>query len=137
MSDRELSDYLEDIVTQIGKLEQFVRNINSFEEFQQNEMAVYACIRAFEIIGEAVKQVPDNVRQKYPQVPWRTIAGFRDVLIHAYFGIDEHVVWNAIEEELPHIKPIFENMLTEVQEVGMIKVGDFQSAEEVNPSCSS
>ena len=96
MSERDVRDYIEDVVHQIEKLEEFTGNIPTFEDFQQNDIVVYACIRAFEIMGEAVKHVPDGIRQKYPHIPWRTIAGFRDVLIHAYFGIDEQIVWKSI-----------------------------------------
>ena len=66
-------------------------------------------------MGEAVKGVPDDIRQQYPQIPWRTIAGFRDVLIHAYFGVDEGIVWKSIQDELPKIKPVFQRILQEVE----------------------
>lgn len=96
MSEREVRDYIEDVISQIEKIEEFVSNINDFNDFRQNEMVVYACIRAFEMMGEAVKHVSVDIRKAYPQIPWRTIAGFRDVLIHAYFGIDEQIVWKSI-----------------------------------------
>ncbi len=111
MSDRDVRDYIEDILAQIEKIEAFTTNIQTVETFQANELVAYACIRAFEIMGEAVKHIPDDLRQNYPQVPWRTIAGFRDVLIHAYFGIDYRVVWNAIHQELPPFKPVFRTIL--------------------------
>ena len=114
MSEREVRDYIEDLVNQIEKIEEFVSNITDFEDFQQNEIVVYACIRAFEIMGEAAKHVPVDIRQIYPQIPWRTIAGFRDVLIHAYFGIDEQIVWKSIQEELPKVKPIFQQILQDL-----------------------
>jgi uncharacterized protein with HEPN domain len=113
VSEREVRDYIEDIVTQIFKIEKFVNQITTFETFQKDEMVVYACIRALEIMGEAAKQVPDEVRQRYPQIPWRQIAGIRDVLIHAYFGVDVRVVWKTITENLPHDKLILEKILQE------------------------
>ncbi len=110
---RDLRDYIEDIAEQIRKIENFTDNITDIESFQKNEMAVYACIRALEIMGEAVKHVPDDFRQNYPQIPWRRIAGIRDVLIHAYFGVDTRVIWHTVTISLPEIKPVFEKILTE------------------------
>ena len=114
MSERDARDYLEDLVTQISKIETFVSHIDRIEDFQKNEMVVYACIRALEIMGEAAKQVSDDVRQRYPQIPWRQIVGFRDILIHAYFGVDERIIWKTITENLPRDKPVFERILKEL-----------------------
>lgn len=111
MSGREVSDYIADILSQIEKLEAFTADIPDSDAFQANDLAAYACIRAFEIMGEAAKHVPDDLRQEYPQIPWRTIAGFRDVLIHAYFGIDYGVVWKTIQQDMPPLKPTFQNIL--------------------------
>ncbi len=113
MSERELKDYLEDIFKQILMIEKFTQNIQTFETFQKDEMVVYACIRALEIMGEAVKNIPDEFRQQYPKVPWKKIAGIRDVLIHHYFGIDERVIWKSIKINIPEIKPILKKMLRE------------------------
>ncbi len=61
-------------------------------------------MRRLEIIGEAVKNVPEDFRTKYPDIPWRQIAGMRDVLIHAYFGVNLRRVWKVIKEEIPELK---------------------------------
>ena len=114
MSAREVRDYIEDIVNQLLKIRKFVRPGTTFEEFQHDEMLLYACIRALEIMGEAAKQVPAEVRQRYPQIPWRQIAGMRDVLIHAYVGVDARVVWKTITENLPQDKLTFDKILQEL-----------------------
>ncbi|HAO21885.1 MAG TPA: DUF86 domain-containing protein [Desulfobacteraceae bacterium] len=88
--------------------------MSEFETFHKDEMVVYACIRALEIMGEAVKNIPDEFRQQYPKIPWKKIAGIRDVLIHHYFGIDKNVIWKTIKMNIPQIKPMFKKMLREI-----------------------
>ena len=71
-------------------------------------------LRRLEIIGEAVKNIPDDFRAKYPDIPWRQIAGMRDVLIHAYFGVNLRRVWKVIKEDLPEIKLKILKILDEI-----------------------
>jgi uncharacterized protein with HEPN domain len=70
-------------------------------------------MRQLELTGEAVKQIPDEIRQKHPVVPWKEMAGMRDKLIHIYFEVDYHLVWKAITERLPHVKKEIEKILRE------------------------
>ncbi len=83
----------------------------TFEDFIEDIKTQYAVIRALEIIGEAAKNIPDDVRQKYPAVPWKDLAGIRDKLIHAYFGVDLEVVWLSVKEGIPEVKPVIESLL--------------------------
>lgn len=81
------------------------------EEFLSNKMVQDAVIRNFEIIGEATKQISDEVIEKYPDIPWSDMARFRDFLIHHYLGVDLKRVWNVIENHLPSLKSAIEDML--------------------------
>ncbi len=83
----------------------------NLEAFQDDDKTNSAVIRKLEIIGEAVKQVSDEMRQEYPQIPWKEMAGMRDKLIHFYFGVDYRLVWKTIAERLPCVKQDIEMVL--------------------------
>jgi uncharacterized protein with HEPN domain len=103
MSKRDLEVYLDDILESIQQIESYLEDVEE-KEFYKDVQKQDAVLRRLEIIGEAVKQVPDKIRNQYPEVPWRRIAGMRDVIIHQYFGIMLSRIWVAIEEDLPELK---------------------------------
>jgi len=91
--------FLEDILDALEKIENYTKNL-SFAEFADNGMAVDAVIRNFEVIGEATKNVPEEIKEKYPEVEWKEVAGFRNVLIHDYFGTGLEAIWDTIKKNL-------------------------------------
>lgn len=97
---RDSSVYLEDIVTAAERIASYVEGY-SRESFGGDPKTVDAVVRNLEIIGEAVKQVPIQVREQAPHVEWTKIAGLRDVLIHAYFGVDLDIVWDIVQNKVP------------------------------------
>ena len=103
-SEREYADYLEDILDAISKIAKFIERMTS-DQFANDDKTTYAVIRALEIIGEATKHIPEQVRRKYPKVSWREMAGIRDKLIHDYFGVNKEVVWKTVTEDLPKLEP--------------------------------
>ena len=103
MTKRHLEDYLQDILDAIGAIEKFTFGIE-FTEFSSNLEKVYAVSRALEIIGKAVKRIPNSIRTQYPNIPWKDIAGMRDKLIHDYFHTDVEIIWKAVQEDISELK---------------------------------
>ena len=103
---REYFDYLNDIIEAASKINLFIKG-KSYKEFSKDEKTQLAVIRCLEIIGEAAKNIPSSFKQKYPNIPWKDMAGMRDKLIHEYFGVNLAVVWHTITKELPPLRKIF------------------------------
>lgn len=100
---RDYNTFLDDILESINRIENYTSSI-SLNEFMNNNMIQDAVVRNLEIIGEAVKNIPDSFRHRFPSIEWKSIAGLRDILIHSYFGIDQIIVWDIVENKIPQLK---------------------------------
>lgn len=109
---RTLPEFFNDMLTAAEHVLEFVEDV-SFDDFVANTEKQYAVLRALEIIGEAAKYVPPDIRQQHAHLPWQAMVGMRNIIIHHYFGVDEFVVWRTIQEEIPplieEIQQILEN----------------------------
>lgn len=114
MSKRDTSLYVKDILNCIEAIEDFVGDMD-FESFRRDDKTSSAVIRKFEIIGEAARNIPKIIRQKYPDIQWKEAIGFRDKLIHFYFGIKYDIVWDTIKSRLPHLKTQIQKVLEELK----------------------
>ena len=106
--------FVKDIIDAMESIEKFVGDM-TLEELESDEKTSSAVIRKFEIIGEAVKYMPNKVKEKYKGIQWKSMAGMRDRLIHAYFGIDYNLVWSAIKNEIPKLKPKLKKVLSSME----------------------
>jgi len=97
---REFILYLEDMLQSMERIEEYLGSLN-FRKFKMNYLIVDAIIRNFEIIGEASKNVPKNVQEKYPEIPWKKMYGLRNLIAHEYFGIDYEMIWEIAKKNLP------------------------------------
>jgi len=100
---KEYKVYLNDILECIEKIEKYTKGV-SYEKFAKSTLLADAVIRNLEVIGEAVKKIPADVKRKYSGIEWKKISGLRDVLIHEYFGINLEIVWDIIVNKIPELK---------------------------------
>jgi len=107
---RDESLYLADIQESCEKVMRFTKGM-TYKDFVHNELHFDAVLRNLEIIGEAVKNVSEETRGKYPLIKWRKIAGFRDIVAHGYFGVNDETVWDIVENEIPTLLATIKLML--------------------------
>jgi len=103
MSKRKPRLYLEDIKDSIEKIEKYTRDL-SLDEFIKNTLTIDAVVRNLTIIGEAARNIPEEVKLKNPDIAWSEAIGMRNKVAHEYFGVDEDILWKTIKEDLPTLK---------------------------------
>lgn len=106
--------FLQHIIECIKNIEIDTKNYDA-EKFIRIRRTQDAVLRNLEIMGEAVKNLPDDLKREHPEVSWKKVARFRDILIHFYFGVDLNIVWNVVREDLPELKKNIEKILKEIQ----------------------
>jgi len=111
---REYRDYLHDILDAVNDIEDFVEGV-SFEQFEKDRKTLNAVVRSIEIIGEAAKNIPVDLREKYGKLPWKKMTGMRDKVIHAYFGVNTKTLWNTVKNDLPPLKQLVQKMLKDLE----------------------
>ncbi len=105
--------YIKDMLDSITKGISFIKGFN-FDKFKEDFKTKYALIRAIEIIGEASKKVPKQIKETHPEIPWREISGMRDKLVHDYFGVNAKVVCQTAKKDLPVLKKLLKNLMQEL-----------------------
>jgi len=100
MTARDFRGYLDDILTYCKKIQGFTTGVE-YEEFLDDEMRQLSIIRCLEVIGEASKHIPNEIRNLYPEIPWKIISGTRDYLIHDYSGVNVDLIWKTARNDIP------------------------------------
>jgi uncharacterized protein with HEPN domain len=95
--------FLDDIVESCDKIGRYTLGL-SFEQFRGSDLIVDAVTRNLELIGEASKAVPDEIRSRYPDVPWRKMTGLRDIVVHGYFRVDVQLLWDVAQRDVPVVR---------------------------------
>lgn len=114
MSDeRILLDYLNDILESISDIKEFTAGMTQ-ESFSKDKKTIKAVVRSLEVIGEAAGKIPQQIRNRYPEVSWQEIIGMRNRLIHEYFGIDIDIIWQTIEEDMEPLEVIVQSMVDDL-----------------------
>lgn len=109
---RDESLYLADIQESCEKVMRFTKGM-TYKEFVHDDLHFDAVLRNLEITGEAAKNISEETRQKYPHIKWRKIAGFRDIVAHEYFGVNEETIWDIVKNEIPALLATVKIMLGE------------------------
>ncbi|MHA1626469.1 MAG: HepT-like ribonuclease domain-containing protein [Candidatus Asgardarchaeia archaeon] len=111
---RDYKLYLEDVLEAINRIEEYTKSL-TFEDFSENKLVVDAVVRNLEVIGEACRSLPEEIRWKHSDIEWRKIIGLRNILIHQYFGIDVELIWDVVKTKLPELKLRIEQILDDLK----------------------
>lgn len=111
---REIGDFLNDILVSAERAERFLGE-KTAEELTEDSAEGHAIVRCLELIGEAIKKIPDDVRENYPELPWKRWAGMRDKLVHYYWGVDMEIVYESVKVRLPLLKKVVQKILQELE----------------------
>lgn len=109
---RDVRVYLCDILEAIEKIEEYTKG-SSEEDFCAKTQMQDAVLRRLEIIGEAVKHIPPKIRNEHPDIPWKQIAGMRDILVHEYFGVNLKRAFKVVKNDISNLKAVIDQILSD------------------------
>lgn len=110
MSRREWQDRIRDILDAIAEIQRFIHGMD-YEAFRGDDKSIRAVEMNFIIIGEAASQIPEEIEEKYSEIPWNLMRAMRNRIVHAYFNVDEKLMWDTVQNDLPPLVPALEKLL--------------------------
>lgn len=113
MKNRDFKFFFNDILSSINKIEKYTNNL-TLEEFLADEKTLDAVIRNFEVIGEAAKYIPEDIKLQFHQIPYKLLIGMRNIISHNYLGIDYFEVWKTVKNDLPVLKTNIQELLKDL-----------------------
>ncbi|MCP5103715.1 MAG: DUF86 domain-containing protein [bacterium] len=126
---RDYLDYIHDILNSMNEVEEFTWDME-YEVFSSDRKTINAVIRSLEVMGEAAAKIPPDIRDKYPDIPWKRMVGMRNKLIHDYFGVDLEIVWTVCKKEIPPLQPFVMGLLADLEGNSHQETDDDSSAIE-------
>jgi uncharacterized protein with HEPN domain len=114
MSKRDYSLLFQDILDSINKILKYTKDL-TYDQLAENDLVIDAVVRNFEIIGEAIKNIPEKILSEYNSIPWNKIVGFRNIVIHKYFDVDLENIWKIIMDDLAGLRTAIDEILTELK----------------------
>ncbi len=110
MSHRNWQFRIEDIDEALDRISQYVKKLD-YHRWLKDQKTIDAVVRNLEIIGEAAANVPQDIQDRFPNIPWYQMKGMRNILIHEYFGVDNEVLWKTVQDDLPRLKTKIQNLI--------------------------
>jgi len=110
MKGRSAKTWLEDLKSAMDRIRRYTKDL-TYDEFIEDEKTVDAVLRNLEVIGEAAKNVPEELKDRFPDVEWRRMVGLRNIITHEYFGVDMNIIWQAATRNVPETEPLVADML--------------------------
>jgi uncharacterized protein with HEPN domain len=110
--ERSIIDDLNNVLETMEKIDRFTEGMD-YEDFLDDEKTMFAVAKAIEIIGDILKHIPEEIKEKHSIVPWEDIYGMRNFLAHNYFGSDQDEVWKTVKDDIPELRPIISKILDE------------------------
>ena len=117
MRGRSVRLFVGDMIAAIAKIARYTEGMDA-TSFAADEFTVDAVLRNLEVLGEAARNVPEEVRDAHPEIPWRRVVGLRNIVAHVYFGVDLENVWKIVSENVPPVRPALEGLLEELERTG-------------------
>lgn len=114
MSKRDVRLFLTDMLDAVMKIERYTASLTA-EQFQADDLRIDAVVRNLEIVGEAARQIPPDLRERYPGIDWTRVVGFRNIVIHEYFDVDIEIVWTIATQRLSELKTFLRRMLQDIE----------------------